>query len=288
MIITIDNNSGFCFGVNAAVAKAEELLEQQNKLYCLGDIVHNEQEVIRLSGMGLVTIDHAIFFTMRDATVLLRAHGEPPSTYEYARKNNIQLVDATCPIVLKLQQRIHTGYKSVSEQSGKVVIYGKKGHAEVNGLVGQTQGEALVIEDIAQIDQIDITRPVELFAQTTKDLEGFHKLADELRSRAVYAPLKIHDTICRQVSNRIPGIRDFAGRYSLILFVTGQKSSNGRMLFEVCQSVNANSKLVASPDDLEKQWFIGISSVGICGATSTPRNMLEKVAEAIKQVVHQI
>ena len=284
MIITIDNNSGFCFGVNAAVGKAEELLEQQNILYCLGDIVHNEIEVNRLTGMGLITIDHTAFFKMKDTTVLLRAHGEPPSTYEYARQNNIKLVDATCPIVLKLQQRIHASHEATKEQSGQVVIYGKKGHAEVNGLAGQTDGKALIIEDFAGIDAIDTSRPIALFAQTTKDLEGFHKLAEELRSRAVSAPLKIHDTICRQVSNRIPGIKEFAARFSLIIFVSGQKSSNGKMLFEICQGVNHNSKFVTSVDDLDKQWFEQIESVGICGATSTPKNMLEMVAEAIKQM----
>ncbi len=284
MIIAIDKNSGFCFGVDAAVRKAEELLDQQNKLYCLGDIVHNEEEVNRLSKMGLITIDHAVFFTMKDATVLLRAHGEPPSTYAYARLNNIQLIDATCPIVLKLQQRIRQGYHSSRLQSGQVIIYGKRGHAEVNGLVGQTDGNAIVIEDITEIGNIDFTRPIELFAQTTKDLEGFHKLAGQLKINAVHAPVKINDTICRQVSNRIPVIKEFASRYSLIIFVSGHKSSNGKMLFEICQSVNPNTKFVSSIEELDRQWFNEIESVGICGATSTPKKMLEKVGEAIQNM----
>ena len=283
MVITIDDKSGFCFGVDAAVRKAEEILVQQGKLYCLGDIVHNETEVERLSQLGLITIDHMQFFTMKDATVLLRAHGEPPSTYEYAKKNNIHLIDATCPIVLKLQQRIHKSYESEKDRTSQVVIYGKLGHAEVNGLVGQTDGQAIVIGSSSEIDKIDLSRPIHLYAQTTKDLEGFHHLGDELKRRVVDSSLKIHDTICRQVSNRIPGIREFASRYSLVLFVSGQKSSNGKMLFEICESVNPNSKFITSTNDIDYQWFINVESVGICGATSTPQNMLEKVAEAVRQ-----
>lgn len=283
MIIEIDNNSGFCFGVDTAVRKAEEILDLQETLYCLGDIVHNEAEVERLSAMGLITIDHERYFTMKDSTVLLRAHGEPPSTYEYASQNNIRLIDATCPIVLRLQQRIHKSHKSANDDLSQLVIYGKKGHAEVNGLVGQTDGKAIVIESAAEIDKIDLTRPIELYAQTTKDLEGFHNLANDLKSKAIHAPLKINDTICRQVSNRIPGIKEFAGRYSLIIFVSGQKSSNGKMLFEICQAVNPNSKCVSSIGEIDKSWFNNIDSVGICGATSTPRKMLEKFAEAIRQ-----
>ena len=283
MIIEIDNNSGFCFGVDAAVRKAEEILNHQEILYCLGDIVHNEAEVERLSAMGLITIDHERYFKMKDSTVLLRAHGEPPSTYEYASRNNIRLIDATCPIVLRLQKRIHNSHKSADDDSSQLVIYGKKGHAEVNGLVGQTDGKAIVIESVAEIDKINLARPIKLYAQTTKDLEGFYNLANELKSKAIHAPLKIYDTICRQVSNRIPGIREFAGRYSLIIFVSGQKSSNGKMLFEICQAVNPNSKLVSSIEEIDKHWFVNIDSVGICGATSTPKKMLEKFADTIRR-----
>ena len=283
MIIEIDKNSGFCFGVVEAIRKAEETLQQQDVLYCLGDIVHNEAEVERLTQKGLITIDHERYFTMKDTTVILRAHGEPPSTYEYAQQNNIQLIDATCPVVLKLQQRIRKGRESDRIENTQVVIYGKKNHAEVNGLVGQTHGKAIVIENIDEIDKIDFTRPIELYSQTTKDLEGFHLLADELKRRANDVPVKIHDTVCRQVANRIPAIRKFSARFGLIIFVSGQKSSNGKMLFHICQSVNPNSKFISSIEEIDEQWITGIDSVGICGATSTPKNLLEEVAEAVRQ-----
>jgi len=288
MIIEIDKNSGFCFGVVEAIRKAEETLQQRDVLYCLGDIVHNEAEVERLTQKGLVTIDHERFFTMKDTTVLLRAHGEPPSTYEYARQNNIQLIDATCPVVLKLQQRIRKGRESDKMENTQVVIYGKKNHAEVNGLVGQTNGKAIVIENVDEIDKIDFTRPIELYSQTTKDLEGFHLLADELKRRAKDVPVKIHDTVCRQVANRIPAIQKFSARFGLIIFVSGQKSSNGKMLFYICQSVNPNSKFISSIGEIDEQWITGIDSVGICGATSTPKNLLEDVAGAVRQFAFKL
>lgn len=288
MIIEIDNNSGFCFGVVEAIRKAEETLQQQDVLYCLGDIVHNEAEVERLTKKGLITIDHERYFTMKDTTVLLRAHGEPPSTYEYARQNNIQLIDATCPVVLKLQQRIRNGRESDKIENTQVVIYGKKNHAEVNGLVGQTHGKAIVIENIDEIDKIDFTRPIELYSQTTKDLEGFHLLANELKRKAIDVPVKIHDTVCRQVANRIPAIQKFSARFELILFVSGQKSSNGKMLFHICQSVNPNSKFVSSIEEIDEQWIKDVDSVGICGATSTPKNLLEEVAEAVRQFAYKL
>ena len=288
MIIEIDKNSGFCFGVVEAIRKAEETLQQQDVLYCLGDIVHNEAEVERLTQKGLVTIDHDRFFTMKDTTVLLRAHGEPPSTYEYARQNNIQLIDATCPVVLKLQQRIRKGRESDEIENTQVVIYGKKNHAEVNGLVGQTNGKAIVIENVDEIDKIDFTRTIELYSQTTKDLEGFHLLADELKRRANGVPVKIHDTVCRQVANRIPAIRKFSAQFGLIIFVSGQKSSNGKMLFHICQSVNPNSKFISSIEEIDEQWITAIDSVGICGATSTPKNLLEEVAEAVRQFAFKL
>jgi len=285
MIIAIDNNSGFCFGVAAAVKKAEEALANGVQLFCLGDIVHNEAEVDRLSKMGLITIDHDRFFTLKDTTVFLRAHGEPPRTYEYARQNNIQLIDATCPIVLKLQQRIRSGYESGKENGTQVIIFGKKGHAEVNGLVGQTDSQAIVIESSAEIDLIDLNRPIELYAQTTKELDGFHQLANLLKSQAKEdGSLRVHDTICRQVSNRIPGIKEFSGRYAMIIFVSGQKSSNGKMLFDICKSENPNSKFISSVEELESQWFNDLESVGICGATSTPKKLLEEIAGAVRQI----
>ena len=284
MIIEIDQNSGFCFGVVEAIRKAEETLKQQNVLYCLGDIVHNDSEVNRLTKEGLITIDHELFFTMKDATVLLRAHGEPPSTYEYARQNNIRLIDATCPVVLKLQKRIKVGYESDKNKKTQFVIFGKKGHAEVNGLVGQTKGEAIVLEDAKEIGKLDFKRPIELYSQTTKDLEGFHQLANELKNNALYVPLKIHDTVCRQVANRIPAIRKFSARFDLILFVSGQKSSNGKMLFDICLSVNNNSKFITSIEDIDLQWIKNVHSIGICGATSTPKKLLEEVAETVRQL----
>jgi len=284
MIIEIDKNSGLCFGVVEAIRKAEETLQIQDVLYCLGDIVHNDAEVERLTRQGLITIDHERYFTMKDTTVLLRAHGEPPSTYEYARQNNIQLIDATCPVVLKLQQRIRKGHELDKSENTQVVIYGKKNHAEVNGLVGQTNGKAIVVENVDEIEKINFTKPIELYSQTTKDLDGFHLLADELKKQAINVPVKIHDTVCRQVANRIPAIREFSARFGLILFVSGQKSSNGKMLYQICQSVNSNSKFVSSIEEINERWFTGIASVGICGATSTPKNLLDDVAKAVQQL----
>jgi 4-hydroxy-3-methylbut-2-enyl diphosphate reductase len=287
MIIEIDQHSGFCFGVVEAIRKAEETLLQQDILYCLGDIVHNDVEINRLAEKGLITIDHEKYFTMKDATVLLRAHGEPPSTYEYAAKNNIRLIDATCPVVLKLQKRIKVGYESDKNKETQFVIFGKKGHAEVNGLVGQTKGHAIVLESATEVDKLDFKRPIELYSQTTKDLEGFHLLANELKNRSSDVPVKIHDTVCRQVANRIPAIRKFSSRFELILFVSGQKSSNGKMLFDICRSVNQNSKFISSLEDIDILWIMDVESIGICGATSTPKELLEEVAWAVKKLASE-
>lgn len=284
MIIEIDTNSGFCFGVVEAIHKAEETLQKQDQLYCLGDIVHNNAEIDRLTRKGLVTINHNEFFTMKNTTVLLRAHGEPPSTYEYANNNNIRLIDATCPVVLRLQQRIQKSYRSEESQDYQIIIYGKRGHAEVNGLVGQTQGKAFVIEGIDDFTKIDFNRPIELYSQTTKDLEGFHHIARELKKRALDVTVKIHDTICRQVSHRIPAIHKFSSRFDLIIFVSGKKSSNGQMLFDICKKVNPNSKFISAIDEIETEWIKGIESVGICGATSTPKKLLEAVAQYLREL----
>lgn len=284
MKIEIDKKSGFCFGVVEAIRRAEESLQDKEKLFCLGDIVHNNTEVDRLSQKGLVTISHEEFFSMRDTTVLLRAHGEPPVVYEYAKANNIKLIDATCPVVLKLQQRIRKGYESKENRNGQVVIYGKKGHAEVNGLVGQTGGKAIVVEGVDDLAKIDFTHPIDLYSQTTKGLDGFHQIAEELRKKAGEVRLQVHDTICRQVANRIPGIRAFSSKFDLILFVSGLKSSNGKMLFEICQSVNPNSKFISAIDEIDPQWFKNIESVGICGATSTPKHLLEDVATFVEKL----
>jgi len=278
MKIEVDKGSGFCFGVVEAIRRAEERLESDKQLFCLGDIVHNNSEVERLRRKGLITISHEQFFTMHDTTVLLRAHGEPPEIYNYAHANNIKLIDATCPVVLKLQKRILKSYLSGSMDKSQLVIYGKKGHAEVNGLVGQTNGEALVVEGIEDLELLDYNRPIVLYSQTTKGLDGLHRLTEELNSKAAKIPVKVHDTICRQVANRIPGIRKFAGRFDLILFVSGKKSSNGKMLFDICSSVNSNTKFISDLNEIEAGWFKNIDSVGICGATSTPKKLLEEVA----------
>lgn len=279
MKIEVDKGSGFCFGVVEAIRSAEERLEQDNRLFCLGDIVHNNSEVERLSKKGLITISHDQFFTMSNTTVLLRAHGEPPEIYQYAQENNIKLIDATCPVVLKLQKRILKSYESGTKDNTQLVIYGKKGHAEVNGLVGQTKGDALVVEGIEDLSQIDFSRPIVLYSQTTKGLEGLHHLSEELIRNSKNVPVKIHDTICRQVANRIPGIKKFAVRFDLILFVSGKKSSNGKMLFDICSAVNPNTKFISDLNEIELDWLHNINSVGVCGATSTPKQLLEEVAD---------
>lgn len=279
--IEIDDGSGFCFGVTTAIRKAEEELAERKNLYCLGDIVHNGRECDRLHEHGLETIDHKAFASLKGGRVLLRAHGEPPSTYALAQKNNITLIDATCPVVLNLQRRIKKVYDE--KDNPQIVIYGKHGHAEVLGLVGQTNGEAIVISDIKEIDKVDLTRNTYLFSQTTKPLEGFQEIIDYLTTH-IQAPaeFKYFDTICRSVSNRLPNVQDFARKHDVVLFVCGLKSSNGRVLFEACRKVNPNTYLIDDPAKLESQWFEGAESVGICGATSTPKWLMERCAEQVR------
>ncbi len=282
MIVEIDKGSGFCFGVVNAIKNAEQELTGEEKLYCLGDIVHNSQEVERLMKMGLETIDHKQFAKLKNAKVLLRAHGEPPETYEIARKNNIQIIDATCPVVLQLQKKI---FKQFINSESQIVIYGKSGHAEVNGLVGQTQGKAIVIENTNDLDLLDYNRDICLFSQTTKSLEGFEEIVKNIQSRIKPGVnFQYFDTICRQVSNRIPNIRNFAVKHDLILFVAGQKSSNGKVLFEVCKETNPNSYLISSPDEIQPEWLKDIQSVGICGATSTPKWLMESAADRVLEL----
>lgn len=285
--IEIDAGSGFCFGVTAAIRKAEEELEDHRILYCLGDIVHNSRECERLRERGLVIIDHETFAQLRNVRVLLRAHGEPPSTYEIARRNKITLVDATCPVVLNLQQRISRVYHEM--ENPQIVIYGKHGHAEVLGLVGQTNSEAVVISDLSEVDKVDLSRNTYLFSQTTKPLEGFQALIDYL-SQHIQPPaeFRYYDTICRRVSNRLPGVQEFARRHDIVLFVCGLKSSNGRVLFEACRKVNSNTHLVDTPELLEPQWFEGIESVGICGATSTPKWLMDKCADRVRDIANEL
>ncbi|MBQ3911140.1 MAG: 4-hydroxy-3-methylbut-2-enyl diphosphate reductase [Muribaculaceae bacterium] len=283
MFIEIDNGSGFCFGVTTAISKAEEELNNTGHLYCLGDIVHNSNEVERLKHKGLETITHDQLKQLHDVKVLLRAHGEPPETYEIARRNNIEIIDATCPVVLQLQRRINKCYNSV-EQPPQIVIYGKRGHAEVNGLVGQTQGNALVIESLEEIDKIDFSRDIYLYSQTTKSLQGFKAIVEEIGKRIEPGvQFKSYDTICRSVANRIPQIRQFAKRHELILFVCGSKSSNGKILFAECLDANGNSHMISNESEIDTAWLEGKHSIGICGATSTPRWLMNQVKNYIEQ-----
>ena len=286
-IIEIDKGSGFCFGVTTAISKAEEELGQSGHLYCLGDIVHNTAEVDRLANQGLETITHEQLEQLHDVKVLLRAHGEPPETYETARRNRIEIIDATCPVVLKLQQRIKGSFDSSPDGRAKpqIVIYGKRGHAEVLGLVGQTQGQATVIENIDEIDKIDYSRNICLYSQTTKSVQEFKHIVEEIKRRVKPGvTFSSYDTICRSVANRIPQIREFAAQHELILFVSGTKSSNGRILFAECLDANANSHLVSSEADIDPSWLEGKEHIGICGATSTPRWLMQRVSDAVQQL----
>ena len=283
-IIEIDERSGFCFGVVNAISKAEEELQKGSPLYCLGDIVHNSAEVERLEAKGMETICHADLERLPDSRVLLRAHGEPPSTYEAARRNNITIIDATCPVVLKLQQRIKSAYdKAKAEGSNcQIVIYGRRMHAEVNGLVGQTEGNAVVIESVDDLDRIDFSRPVSLYSQTTKSLDEFHRIIDYIQQHiSPSATFRSFDTICRQVANRMPNIADFASRHDLILFVSGRKSSNGKVLFNECKSVNANSHQIERAEEIDMEWVRGVKTIGVCGATSTPKWLMEECRDHI-------
>lgn len=276
MQVEIDQKSGFCFGVVNAIKKAEEALKQNEKLYCLGDIVHNNVEVERLEKLGLITINHDQFQQLSNCKVLIRAHGEPPETYAYASKNNIELIDATCPVVLKLQQRIA---KSFSEEK-QLIIYGRKGHAEVIGLNGQVNNNAIIVEDLGDLQNVDFAKPITVFAQTTKSISGLQDVKAEIESKSK-AEVKVNDTICRQVANRVPHIKSFAARFDCVLFVSGKKSSNGKLLFAECQKVNEKSYLISDVDEISDEWFHGVNTVGICGATSTPQWLMEKVAHYI-------
>lgn len=281
MKIEIDNNSGFCFGVMRATTTAETELTKQQPLYCLGDIVHNGQEVERLTKLGLITIDHSELEKLQNVRVLLRAHGEPPHTYEIARKNNITIIDATCPVVLKLQQKIKQAYTSHPE--AQIIIYGKIGHAEVIGLEGQTEGKAIVVENENDLEKIDFNRPIILFSQTTKSVDGFNNLVNIIKQQISDGiHFEYHDTICRNVANRIPDIRKFATQFDVILFVAGAKSSNGKVLFNECHSVNPRTYLVSSVAELDSTWIEGAESIGICGATSTPKWLMEAIKSKIE------
>lgn len=280
--IEIDEKSGFCFGVVNAIKRAEEELAKGEKLYCLGDIVHNGQEVERLTKMGMITIDHEQLKELRNAKVLFRAHGEPPSTYEIAKKNNINLIDASCPVVLRLQNKIKNSYDE-NPLGKQILIYGKKGHAEVVGLLGQTNDNAIVIENVEDLNKIDFSKQIHLFSQTTKSLDGFNNLVKNISGKMQHkATFNYSDTICRQVSNRMPNLVTFAEKKDIVIFVSGKKSSNGKVLFEHCKKVNPNTFLISAPEEIDELNIDITKNIGICGATSTPRWLMEEVADRIR------
>lgn len=284
--IEIDSGSGFCFGVTTAISKAEEELSRSDTLYCLGDIVHNGMEVERLHLQGLQTIDHSQLSQLHDVKVLLRAHGEPPATYATAERNHIEIIDATCPVVLQLQRRIKRQYDD--NPHAQIVIFGKNGHAEVLGLVGQTDGNAIVVENLDDASHLCFDRDIYLYSQTTKSLDEFHALIAYIQAHiSPQATFRSFDTICRQVANRMPNIAAFAARHDMILFVSGNKSSNGKVLFNECLRVNANSHHIEQPSEIDLHWLDGVKTIGICGATSTPKWIMEQcrdhILEALKR-----
>ncbi|MBE6309116.1 MAG: 4-hydroxy-3-methylbut-2-enyl diphosphate reductase [Bacteroidales bacterium] len=280
--IEIDDHSGFCFGVTTAIQKAEEELQKGGTLYCLGDIVHNGIECERLKQLGLITINHETFETLHNAKVLLRAHGEPPETYETARRNNLELIDATCPVVLKLQQRIKQKWQATENEERQIIIHGQAGHAEVLGLVGQTHGEAIVVENPAQIEKVATDRNTYIYSQTTKSLEGYKQIVEAIEQRIEPGKkTESFDTVCRQVANRMTGIGEFAKAHQLIFFVCGRKSSNGKILFNECKRVNPNSYQIESPGEIDLSLTDGVESIGICGATSTPKWLMENCKQEI-------
>ena len=285
MEVTIDEESGFCFGVVNAIQSAERELHQTTGLYCLGDLVHNNLEMERLKTMGLKTIDHFAFEHLHNCTVLLRAHGEPPETYQLAQQNGITIIDATCPVVLRLQRRIHQCYRETKDNKTQLLIYGQKGHAEVNGLVGQTNNTAIVIENPEDLDSIDFDKDIILFSQTTKSLIGFDQIIQTI-NRRIHAGMNFQyfDTICRHVANRLPNIQQFASSHDLIYFVAGEKSSNGKLLFEACRNVNRNAVFITQASEIDTPLPSNIRTVGVCGATSTPKWLMEEVAGKIKSL----
>jgi len=278
MKVEIDQHSGFCFGVVYAIEMAEDHLKEHGSLYCLGDIVHNDKEVQRLQAMGLKIISHEDLQNLQDETVLIRAHGEPPETYKIALKNNLNLIDASCPVVLKLQNRVRQAY----DDDQQIVILGKPGHAEVNGLIGQTQKEAIVISSVEEAEQLELEKPFSLFSQTTKSTKLLNEVHHTLKDR--YESFKFNDTICRQVSNREPELKKFAQVHDVIVFVAGRKSSNGKALYQACKSVNPNCFFISGPEELNPEWLTQASSVGICGATSTPMWLMEEVQQKILEL----
>ena len=291
MQVTIDKNSGYCFGVEFAIKMAEDEMENSEQLYCLGDIVHNDMEVQRLAEKGLVIIDREQLAELRDCKVLIRAHGEPPETYRTAIENNIELIDASCPVVLKLQHRVKNAFDKMEREEGQIVIYGKKGHAEVIGLTGQTLEKAVVVMEESDLEKIDYSRPVTLFSQTTKSTKGFYELSKKIETRIGASNGEVNqvnfnanDSICRQVSNREPQLQRFAKENDVILFVSGKKSSNGKALYQVCLAENAKSYFIESETELDPAWLKSSDNVGICGATSTPMWLMERVKAYVESL----
>jgi 4-hydroxy-3-methylbut-2-enyl diphosphate reductase len=291
MKVDIEPGSGFCFGVENAIMIAEEELRAGEKVFCLGEIVHNDTEVDRLKKLGLITISHEEFAKLKDSKVLIRAHGEPPSTYETARQNNITVIEATCPIVHSLQEKIKQVLTGVREKNGQVVIFGKEGHAEVNGLLGAAGDKGVLVTGLYDLNKIDFTKPVWLFAQTTKSkteyaliIKAIQQKQDSMHTENPDIFLKVFNTICGQVSGREPKLKIFAGKHDVIIFVSGKNSSNGRMLYEVCLDENKRSHFISSPEEINPEWFTNAVSAGVCGATSTPRWLIHKVAETIEKM----
>jgi len=278
LTVTIDKSSGFCFGVVYAIDMAEDILDQEDYLYCLGDIVHNDEEVLRLKNKGLRIIDHQQLHELHNEKVLIRAHGEAPSTYELALNNNLTLIDASCPVVLKLQNRI----KNSHDDDEQILIFGKHGHAEVIGLQGQTNGNAIVFQDLAELDSLTLPNKFTLYSQTTKSTDKFYQIKDELLNRGY--DVKANDTICRQVSNRYEELEQFVADFDKIIFVSGKKSSNGKVLYEVCKKYNANSYFISNAEELDLNWLSPNDKVGICGATSTPMWLMEKVKTQLENL----
>ncbi len=288
--IEIDSDSGFCFGVVRAIELAERTLDEDGKLFCLGDIVHNNREVERLKRKGLVVINYDEFKQLKNCKVLIRAHGEPPETYRIARENNIELIDGTCQVVLKLQQRIQEKYEQLKPEKGQIVVYGKKGHAEVRGLTGHTEEKAIIVESLEDLKEVDVSKPLHLFAQTTKSRKDFEKIHEEIKkiyrkSNREDVYLHCTNSICAQVSARSKKIRDFCKKHDVIVFVSGKKSSNGKILFMECQKENSNSHFISDEEEIKSNWFNDAESIGICGATSTPKWLMENVAEVIKKSI---
>jgi 4-hydroxy-3-methylbut-2-enyl diphosphate reductase len=290
MRVTIDPNSGFCFGVVYAIQMAEDELDSSHELYCLGDIVHNDVEVKRLNAKGLKIINHEDLKKLHDCKVLIRAHGEPPQTYITAMENNIELLDASCPVVLKLQNRVKLAYDKLTEDS-QIVIYGIPGHAEVNGLMGQTGQKAIIITTESDLEKLDYSKPIVLFSQTTKSMEKFYHLADQIKAKAAAlgnTNFSLNDTICRQVSNRDAQLQKFSAEHDVIIFVSGKKSSNGKVLYQVCRATNPKSYFISDESELDSSWFYNVNSVGICGATSTPLWLMQRVQSTIEQKPHPV